>query len=79
VVRLAVVGVGKMGLSHLSILGAHPEVELAAICDSSGYLVDVLEKYTGVHGEGDYYDMLAKVPLDAVVIAKPTTAHFPLV
>lgn len=78
-VRLAVVGVGKMGLSHLSILGAHPEVELAAICDSSGYLVDVLEKYTGVHGEGDYFSMLEKVPLDAVVIATPTTAHFPMV
>jgi scyllo-inositol 2-dehydrogenase (NADP+) len=79
VVRLAVVGVGKMGLSHMSILGAHPDVSIEAICDSSGYMLDVLGKYTGVKGEDDYFTMLERVPLDAVVIATPTKAHFPMV
>jgi hypothetical protein len=27
-IKLAVIGLGKMGLSHLSIAGAHPSVEL---------------------------------------------------
>ena len=48
VIRIAVVGLGKMGLSHLAIVNAHPEVEVAAVCDSSGYVLGVLEKYTGV-------------------------------
>lgn len=78
-VRLAVVGVGKMGLSHLSIVGAHPDVTVEAICDSSGYLLDVLGKYTGVTGVDDYATMLERVPLDAVVIATPTKAHFEMV
>jgi predicted dehydrogenase len=68
-----------MGLSHLSILGAHPDVEMQAVCDSSGYVVDVLEKYTGTRAAGDYDRMLETVPLDAVVIATPTRAHFPMV
>lgn len=68
-----------MGLSHLSILGAHPDVEMQAVCDSSGYVVDVLEKYTGTKGVGDYDRLLETVPLDAVVIATPTRAHFPMV
>lgn len=78
-VRLAVVGAGKMGISHLSILGAHPDVDLAAVCDSSGYLIDVLEKYTGTRGLDDYDRLLEEVPLDAVVIATPTKSHFPMV
>lgn len=78
-VRVAVVGVGKMGISHLSILGAHPDVSIEAICDSTGFVLDLLTKYTGVRGKGDYYAMLETVPLDAVVIATPTKAHFPMV
>lgn len=78
-IRIAVVGVGKMGLSHLSILGAHPRVELSAICDTSGYMLDVLEKYTSVKGYNDYSKMLEQVELDAVVIATPTRAHYPMV
>lgn len=78
-VRLAVVGVGKMGLSHTSILGAHPDVSIEAICDSSGYMLDILGKYTGMRGAEDYFAMLENVPLDAVVIATPTKAHFPMV
>ncbi|HEX3931512.1 MAG TPA: Gfo/Idh/MocA family oxidoreductase [Nocardioides sp.] len=77
--RVAVVGVGKMGLSHLSLLGAHPDVEVAAICDSSGYLLDVLSKNIGIAGVKDYDELLERTDLDAVVIATPTHAHFPMV
>jgi predicted dehydrogenase len=68
-----------MGLSHMSILGAHPDVSLEAICDSTGYLLDVLTKYTGVRGVSDYDKLIDTVPLDGVVIATPTTAHYPMV
>lgn len=78
-VRVAVVGVGKMGISHLSILRAHPDVSIEAICDSTGFVLDLLSKYTGLDGKGDYHAMLETVPLDAVVIATPTKAHYPMV
>ena len=39
---VAVVGLGKMGLSHLSIVRAHPDVNLVGVCDSTGYLLDIL-------------------------------------
>ena len=68
-----------MGLSHLSILGAHPDVSIEAICDSSGFVLDLLTKYTGMAGQGDYFSMLDSVELDGVVIATPTKAHYPMV
>src|ERR1700712_5630649 len=65
-----------MGLSHLSLLRAHPEVELAAMCDSNGYVLDTLSKYTGLRAVKDYSKLVEDDAIDAVVIATPTTSHF---
>ena len=46
-IRVGVVGIGKMGISHLSILGAHPDVEIAGVCDKSSYALSVIGKYSG--------------------------------
>jgi predicted dehydrogenase len=74
-IRIAVVGLGKMGLSHLAIVNAHPELEVAAVCDSSGMVRGVLEKYTGVRTYDDYGLMLRELDLDAVLIATPSRMH----
>lgn len=78
-IRVGVVGLGKMGLSHLSIFRAHPEVELAGVCDSTGYLLSVLGKYTGVRTYANLDAMLAAEDLDAVVIATPSALHASMV
>ncbi|MCA0295778.1 MAG: Gfo/Idh/MocA family oxidoreductase [Actinobacteria bacterium] len=78
-IRVAVVGLGKMGISHLSIARALPGVELAAICDSSGIMLDVLAKYTGLKTYTSLERMLADEPLDAVIVATPTRLHAPMV
>lgn len=77
--RVAVVGMGKMGLSHLSVINAHPGVEVTAICDSASYVLDVLGKYTGLVGYTDFETMLAQAKLDAILIATPSVLHAPMV
>jgi len=77
-IKVGVVGLGKMGLSHHALLHAHPEVEAVA-CDSSKYVLGVLEKNTGVAAYTDYERMLAEADLDAVVIATPSSAHVDMV
>jgi predicted dehydrogenase len=77
--RVAVCGLGKMGASHLSIINAHPKAQVTAVCDSTGYVLDVLKKYTGLPGYADYGEMLAAAPLDAVIIATPSRLHAPMV
>ena len=78
-IKLAVVGLGKMGVSHLAIANAHPEVEVAAVCDSSSYVLGVLKKYTGMPAYGNYEAMLRDVDLDAVLIATPSRTHMDMV
>ena len=78
-VRIAVVGLGKMGISHLSIVNALPNVQVVAICDTAGYALDVLSKYTHLRGFTDFRKMLEEVDLDAVLIATPTLHHVEMV
>jgi predicted dehydrogenase len=68
-----------MGLSHLSIVKSHPDVELVAVCDSADYLLNVLAKYTGVRIYKDYRVLLQEERLDAVVIATPSRYHAEMV
>jgi predicted dehydrogenase len=75
VIRVAVVGLGKMGLSHYAVINAHPDVEVAGVCDSSTYVLGVLRKYTGVNTYSDFEGMLEQADLDAVVIATPSSSH----
>lgn len=77
--KVGVVGLGKMGLSHLSMLRAHPDVDLVAVVDSTGYILDVLSKYTGLKTYTDYTTMLRTSDLDAVLIATPTKLHAEMV
>ncbi len=78
-IRIAVVGLGKMGLSHLAMIRAHPEVEVVAVVDATGYVLDVLAKYTGLHTFPDLDAALGAVEVDAVIIATPTRLHAPMV
>ena len=77
-VKIAVVGLGKMGLSHFALVNAHPDTETFA-CDATGFMVDVLSKNIPARIYKKYDEMLESQPLDAVVIATPSKLHAPMV
>jgi predicted dehydrogenase len=78
-IRIGMVGLGKMGLSHLAIVNMHPRVKVVAACDTSAYLTDALAKYTGLKCYTDLERMLAEESLDAVVISTPSKLHAAMV
>lgn len=78
-VKIALIGVGKMGISHLSILGAHPNVEIVGVCDTSKMIVEVLERYSGYKCFSDYLKMVDETLPDAVFVCVPTKYHYPMV
>jgi len=78
-IRTAMVGLGKMGLSHLSIVRAHPEVDLVAGCDATTYLTDVLSKHAGLKCYADFDRMLAEEQLEALIVATPSKLHASMV
>jgi scyllo-inositol 2-dehydrogenase (NADP+) len=74
--RVGLIGAGKMGISHFAILGAHPRVQVSAVCDSTSYLTSALRKHTGVSTFGDFKRMIDAGGLDCVFVATPTASHF---
>jgi predicted dehydrogenase len=78
-IKGAVIGLGKMGLSHAAILGAHPSVDLLAVCDTSSFILEGFKKYTKIRIYSDYKKMIDKEPLDFVLITTPTRFHYPMV
>src|ERR1700722_13750788 len=77
--RAAIIGLGKMGLSHHSMVNVHPQLKLISVCHSSGFVLDVLSKYTGVKTYSDYKKMLAEEQLDCVFVATPSRYHAEIV
>ena len=78
-IRVCVVGLGKMGLSHFAMINAHPDANVVGICDPLGYMVEVLEKYSGTRGYTDYKKMFDETQPEAVIIATPSRLHAGLV
>lgn len=73
--HVAVVGLGKMGVSHFAIANAMPQLDCVAICDRSTLLGQMTEKYSGVRYVAEF-DALMEVPgLQAVIVATPTRLH----
>jgi predicted dehydrogenase len=79
VIRLAIAGLGKMGLSHLAIANMHPEIEVAAVCEPASYVRGVLRREAPFPTYGSYEAMLGDLELDAVLIATPSKTHTELV
>jgi len=75
-IRTGLIGVGKMGISHLAILGAHPRVKVVAACDSATYATSALRRRTGLDTFKDHRKMIDSAGLDCVFVATPTATHF---
>lgn len=78
-INVAVIGLGKMGLSHLSIINSLPDFRVVAICDSAPLVGDVIAKYSGLSFVREFDQVLEVPDLQAIVIATPTPSHAVLV
>lgn len=68
-----------MGISHLSIFNAQPNVTVVGICDNSAYLSNMLEKITSIKSYTEPERLINECAPDAIVIATPTNTHASLV
>ncbi len=74
-IKAGLIGLGKMGISHCSILGAHPDVDLCGVCDTSRLNLIPLEKHSPFRCFSDYREMIEACRPDCVFIATPTRFH----
>lgn len=77
--KLAVIGLGKMGLSHLAIANAVPGLDVTAIVDKSTLVGSSIARYGKFRHLSDYDEVFVGEAPDAVLIATPTRAHEPMI
>jgi len=78
-VKIGIIGIGRMGITHYSILNSHPDVSIKAVVDTSGHILSLIEKYLkGVKTYKAYNELFRHEKLDAVIICTPPTLHYPI-
>jgi len=75
-VRTAVIGVGYLGRFHAQKYASLPESQLVAVVDARPDARDKVAAEVGCRAVADFRDILGEV--EAVSIATPTPAHFPI-
>jgi predicted dehydrogenase len=77
-VRIAVIGVGGMGSSHVRDLAKLSNVELAAVCDIDHATADRVAAQYGVPAYYDATELLDHAQVQAITIATPHYFHTPI-
>lgn len=78
-IRVAVIGLGKMGLVHSSILNVLPHVKLTAVCEKSGMTRRFFKKMFKNACVADDVEKLSSLDLDAAYVTTPIPSHFAIV
>jgi predicted dehydrogenase len=76
-VRIAIVGAGLIGLTHLKIIQREPLCAIAALADPMPSAASFAAEQ-GIAYFADYVEMLETVKPDGVVIATPNALHVPV-
>lgn len=78
-VRVAVVGLGKMGLLHASILNTMPNVEIVALCDKSWVLSKLAKKLFKTAEVVNDVARLTDLSVNSVYVTTPISSHYAII
>src|SRR3954463_388585 len=79
-VRVGLVGAGRIGTSHASLLARHvPGAQLLAVADPRPGAADRLAAELGCRADSDPAALFADPQIEAVVITASATAHAELI
>ena len=76
VFRLAVVGAGRMGRTHMRALSNSDRVRVVAVVEPSEASRDALDSNVAVYA--DVAELLRAERIDGVLVAAPSTLHLQL-
>ena len=76
--KVAIVGLGKMGLLHASILNVIPDVEVVALCDTSSVLIRLAKKLFKKSKLVNDVNKLADLDINTIYVTTPIPSHYPI-
>ena len=73
--RIAVIGAGRIGKVHAATVAAHPQARLVLVCDPFIEAAKALAEPLGARASADAAEAFSADDVDAVVIGSPTPLH----
>ncbi len=78
-IRIAIIGAGRMGITHYSIINSHPDIEVVAVVDPSGVVTGLMRKYLSVKTYKDFDKLLEGSSPDAILVCTPPNYHHDII
>lgn len=78
-VKIGIIGMGRMGITHFSIINSHPNVTISSICDPSGLVLTMIDKYLPVSTYKNYCELFEQARPDAILVCTPPNLHYPII
>jgi len=75
-IKIAIIGAGRMGITHYSIINSHPDITISSIADPSGLILSMMKKYLPIKTYKDYNDLFKDDHPDAVLVCTPPNLHY---
>ena len=74
--KVGIVGLGKMGLLHMSLLSSMPSVEIGGVCDKSWLMRRIAKKILKKSFITDDLAKMSKLSLDIIYVTTPIPSHY---
>ena len=65
-IKLAIIGFGRMGLTHYSIINSRTDVEIESIVDTSPIVLTMMKKYLHIKTYKDFDELFETARTDAI-------------
>lgn len=76
-IKVGIVGFGRMGITHYSILNSYPGVAINSVADTNGTMLSIMSKYIdGLETYKDYKALIDKSKPDALLVCTPPHLHY---
>lgn len=78
-IKIGVIGMGRMGITHYSIINSHPDVVIESVADPSGLIMTMINKYLPIKTFKDYNELINESTPIAILVCTPPDLHFPII
>lgn len=78
-INLAIIGAGRMGITHYSIINSHPAITIDSVADPSTMVLTMMKKYLPVMVYKDYNELFQESSPDAILVCTPPNLHYPII
>lgn len=75
-IKFAIIGMGRMGITHYSIINSHPDVEIESIVDPSTVILSMMRKYLPVTTFKNHNDLFKTRAPDAILVCTPPHLNY---